>query len=754
MHGDLTDNVMFDAGAEGNDNITCFSKLKCPDELPRCKKAKTLKLGYCVECLENEDCEAGSECDTDTNTCGSTFLSGTIWSLRYGDFTLQTFTLQDRRQVCSNILSLIPSAVSPICEVLSVLPGSVVVTGSAQFQDEASGAKLAEILTAQSSATLAALIKNLNTSSVVVEAATSEDPKTARGKPSPPTNVDGVPFCKIPEKRQFVTMTWTPAPGGPTVGYTATCVSPNGLNATSVVVGRSTSGTVLGPLSPSKSYLCGVESYSLTAGSGLTGVQKITTGNCSKPGPPTNVTATGNDGNVTVTWVDGFLGNPSVDTTFEVKCVQSGDAGRAVGPSCTDQAKGLSDTGISPGTEMGTVTQLDNSTTYECYVIATNAIGSTCSSGVSVATWGPPGTADITTANSQSPLSMDVSFDISSSTEAPEEYNVIAVQIGGSCSDPPISAVMGLPEGTTSATIDGLELSTNYTFYVQAYNEFGNTCSQPFDSRTKSFGFTFGVAVSSNLLLATNVDLPFLTQCQVNGITLSDCEQGFNVGPSTAIGIQDDIVYFTPESSLNFVGNNLTACDLTLPGTCNSIEVQGQNQFLDLAIANNPAYMTTISNNITVCDVDGLQLGPCRDEEITGFPDIGTIGIAANQTSGILYITDFVTQQGQVLACNTLSNCTKLVGVAIAPLGVAAGDGKLFVASLFGSVVICDQQGQGVDVDTCETSGDFSFPILPFSTGATYNSGVLYLSSPFASSVAACNVDLDANQLVDCEYYF
>ena len=466
------------------------------------------------------------------------------------------------------------------------------------------------------------------------------------------------------------------------------------------------------------------------------------------------MTATGNDGNVTVTWVDGFLGNPSVDTTFEVKCVQSGDAGRAVGPSCTDQAKGLSDTGISPGTEMGTVTQLDNSTTYECYVIATNAIGSTCSSGVSVATWGPPGTADITTANSQSPLSMDVSFDISSSTEAPEEYNVIAVQIGGSCSDPPISAVMGLPEGTTSATIDGLELSTNYTFYVQAYNEFGNTCSQPFDSRTKSFGFTFGVAVSSNLLLATNVDLPFLTQCQVNGITLSDCEQGFNVGPSTAIGIQDDIVYFTPESSLNFVGNNLTACDLTLPGTCNSIEVQGQNQFLDLAIANNPAYMTTISNNITVCDVDGLQLGPCRDEEITGFPDIGTIGIAANQTSGILYITDFVTQQGQVLACNTLSNCTKLVGVAIAPLGVAAGDGKLFVASLFGSVVICDQQGQGVDVDTCETSGDFSFPILPFSTGATYNSGVLYLSSPFASSVAACNVDLDANQLVDCEYYF
>eukprot|EP00890_Picochlorum_soloecismus_P004377 jgi/Picsp_1/4940/NSC_02304-R1_---NA--- len=740
-------------GSNGN-NITCFSKLKCPDELPRCKKPQSLKLGYCVQCLENEDCEAGSVCDTDTNTCGSTLSSGTIWSLRYGDFTLQTFTLKDRKQVCSNILSLIPSAVSPICEVLSVLPGSVVVTGSAQFRDEASGAKLAEILTAQSNATLAALINNLNTSSVVVEAASSEDPKTSRGKPLPPTNVIGSPFCKIPAKQQFVTMTWTPTTGGSTVGYTATCVSANGINATSVVVGRSTSGTVLGPLSSSKSYLCGVESYSLTAGSGLTGVQTITTGICSKPGVPANVLATGNEDNVTVTWEDGFLGNPSDDTTFEVKCVQS-YVTRAVGPSCTDQAEGVSDTGIPPGTEMGTVTQLDNSTTYECYAIATNAIGTTCSSGVSVATWGPPGTAVITGTNSPSPFTMDVDFDLSSPTGAPEEFNVIAVQIGGSCSDTPISAVMGLPEGTTSATIDGLELSTNYTFYVQAYNEYGNSCSQPFDSRTKAFSFAVGVATSSNFtLLATNLDLPFFTQCQVNGTTLSDCEQGPAIGPSTAIGIQDDIVYFTSDSmSFGAEGYNLTACDLTSPGTCNSTEVKGPYQPIDLAIANNSVYITTITDNITVCDVDGLRLGPCRSETVAGFPDIGTIGIASNETSGILYITD-ISQQGQLLACNTLSDCTELADIAPLPLGVGAGDGKLFVASLIGFVVICDQQGQGVDADTCETNGDSSSPILPFTTGVTYDSGVLYLASPFASAVAACNVNLTTNLLEDCEYYF
>ena len=711
-------------------------------------------MGYCVQCLENKDCETGSVCDTNTNTCGSTttLSSGTIWSLRYGDFTLQSFTLQDRKQVCSNILSLIPSAVSPICEVLSVLPGSVVVTGSAQFQDESSGAKLAEILTAQSNATLAALINNLNTSSVVVEAASAEDPKTARGKPLPPTNVAGSSFCKIPEKKQFVTMSWTPASGSSTVGYTATCVSPNGLNATSVVVGRSSSGVVLGPLSSSTNYLCGVESYSLTSGSGLTGIQSITTGICSEPGAPANLTAIGNDGNVTVTWDDGFLGNPSDDTTFEVKCVQSDDR-RTVGPSCTDQAEGVSDTGILPGTETGTVTQLDNSTTYECYVIATNIIGSTCSSGVSVTTWGPPGTAVITRASSPSPVEMDVVFELSSPTDAPEEYNVIAVQSGGSCSDTPLGAVMGLPEGTTSATIDGLELYTNYTFYVQAYNEFGNTCSQPFNSRTKAFGFTFGVATRSDLLLATNLDLPFLTQCQVNGTTISDCEQGLGVAAGTAIGIQNDFVYVASEITNSSVpAINLTACDLTSPGTCNSTELQGWYQAIDLTIANNSVFMTTATDNITVCEVDGLQLGPCRDEQITEFPDVVTVGITANETSGIFFITG-VSQQGQLLACNAPNNCTELNDVVVAPFGVEIGDGKLFVASLIGPVVICDQQGEGVDADTCATSGDISTPILPFSTGLTYNSGVLYLASPFASAVAACNVNLTANLLEDCEYY-
>lgn len=61
---------------------------------------------------------------------GSSTQFATLFSVRYTGFTVETFTSADQKEVCTNVRGLQPGGT---CKILSLLPGSVVVTGTVSY---------------------------------------------------------------------------------------------------------------------------------------------------------------------------------------------------------------------------------------------------------------------------------------------------------------------------------------------------------------------------------------------------------------------------------------------------------------------------------------------------------------------------------------------------------------------------------------------------------------------------------------------
>jgi len=81
-----------------------------------------------------------------------------------------------------------------------------------------------------------------------------------------------------------------------------------------------------------------------------------------------------------ITWTDGAAGKPQ--ETYSLKCVL-----HTASSTCTDPGVGTPQTGIARGVQAGSIYGLPGSSTFDCFVIADNGVGSpVCSAAVSVAT--------------------------------------------------------------------------------------------------------------------------------------------------------------------------------------------------------------------------------------------------------------------------------------------------------------------------------------------------------------------------------
>ena len=188
-----------------------------------------------------------------------------IFSLRYADITSTSFTTALQNQVCNNILQLENNG---ICEILNVLPGSAVVTGTVTYPSKALAESLVQQLGVPASASTL-LISITGSTSVTVDAAfsgiTSENPTA----PDPPTAVVGTANdTNCPTAALDVSFT-APANIQGIVLYLATCDVVAGTSkssgqpieaATMVQSGASTVSIPVGPLSVVTEYTCKVQS--------------------------------------------------------------------------------------------------------------------------------------------------------------------------------------------------------------------------------------------------------------------------------------------------------------------------------------------------------------------------------------------------------------------------------------------------------------------------------------------------------------
>lgn len=197
--------------------------------------------------------------------------------------------------------------------------------------------------------------------------------------------------------------------------------------------------------------------------------------NSSTPTPPsflfqaTSLTTNQlNTSTVTVSWVDGAAAKP--DETYALKCV--------LGDSCSAPGQGSAATNITRGTQLASVTALTPGTAYKCYVVATNAAGSTCSAPLPVTTWSVPAAPFNLTALTTNTTSVTLGWNDGVLAVPGQVYGAKCVLPGGGCDDAAQGTqALTLARGTLSATISGLVPGTSYDCYVRASNVAGATCS-------------------------------------------------------------------------------------------------------------------------------------------------------------------------------------------------------------------------------------------------------------------------------------
>jgi large repetitive protein len=263
----------------------------------------------------------------------------------------------------------------------------------------------------------------------------TSDPSAASNSvtplPTAPTGVSGIPGDSQ------VTVSWTASSPAPT-NYTV-AGSPGGAcgptSSTSCVVSGLTNGTP---------YTFIVTAHYAGGTTVSTASAPITPNGPTKPGPPTAVTATGGNGQASVSWTAPADAGHSVITSYLVTSAPGG-------MTCTT------------ATTTCTVTGLTNFTSYTFTVTATNA-GSLTSdpSAPSNSVVPLPSKPVITTVT---PSNAQVTISWNASSPAPTNYTV-----------------NGAPSGTcttasTSCVITGLTNGTSYTFTVTANYPGGTTVS-------------------------------------------------------------------------------------------------------------------------------------------------------------------------------------------------------------------------------------------------------------------------------------
>jgi surface protein len=208
-----------------------------------------------------------------------------LFSLRYNGLSAASFNQADKSLVCTNILQVQPGGV---CQILSVLPGSAVVTGTVMNTTRKAATNLVQKLDSGSaSSTLLQGTWNSGTpTGVVTEFAETNPVPPVPMVPDPPTDVAMTAYNgDCPTAALDVTFT-PPSDSSGMLAYTATCrptgpysTTPSLLTATVVKPGSSTTSIRVTPLSRVTGYNCDVQSMTVDKVSSVaTSLNAVSTG--------------------------------------------------------------------------------------------------------------------------------------------------------------------------------------------------------------------------------------------------------------------------------------------------------------------------------------------------------------------------------------------------------------------------------------------------------------------------------------------
>ena len=290
-------------------------------------------------------------------------------------------------------------------------------------------------------------------------------------------------------------VTWYPGnPGVPAETYSVKC-SPSWVNynCNGPSVGNTvkniprgqTTATITG-LPPNSQLRCFVIASNAAGRACSTPVTVQTAASNVPPGPPYNVQGSVKiQGNTLVwqaTWSVGTAGSPP--ETYATKCV-------AAGGGCGDAAQGQGQSNISRSKRKGQVAALVYSTSYNCFVIASNAAAPpVCSAPIPVST--PSAQApnkpslinQIVTSTTWSPFWQD-----GPPVVPTETYKVkcTAFPNTGGCGAAEVgSGESNIPRGEDTGTVKNLQPNVRYICFIVAANGAGTTCSDPIDITTPS----------------------------------------------------------------------------------------------------------------------------------------------------------------------------------------------------------------------------------------------------------------------------
>ena len=179
---------------------------------------------------------------------------------------------------------------------------------------------------------------------------------------------------------------------------------------------------------------------------------------------------------VTLTWADNVQASPS--QVYQALCVA------ADGP-CGAPAVGSPATGIQRAVQTAIVSGLASNTSYSCYVIASNAAGATCSTGVNARTAGLPPPATAVNASSIGTTTIALAWVDGGLVQPTPTNEARCTAVGTGCAGAAVGVpAAGIARGVRAGTVTGLTPGARVECYVRSSNAAGSTCSDPLQVQT------------------------------------------------------------------------------------------------------------------------------------------------------------------------------------------------------------------------------------------------------------------------------
>jgi len=413
-----------------------------------------------------------------------------LFSVRYAGLDSSTFNAADQSLACANILTVQPGGT---CKILTILPGSAIVTGTVTYSSPADASNLVQTLAAgTASTTLQQGVWNSGTPTGVTTLVADADPVPAQPRqPNPPSAMTLTTFDGNCPSTPAMDVTFTP-PADLTgiLAYTATCypgTPGQGVTATVVATGAGTTTIRVAPLSPVVSYKCDVQSLTVDEYSTkITSSSAQSTGCAVASGAPTldavALTTGSETSSISIAWTPGADSAPPAvgPNTFFATCVTAGIP-CPTSPAFDTARPATGNQGLS------ILSGLTAGTTYDCYVVAKSAVGSNVCSAVQPITTSPQvasgaPTLTVSLKSGSTSSSVDIVWtpgaDSIPSAGDPSFYPT-CVTAGTSCPTSPAFYTARPAAGSqVTTTLSGLAAGTAYDCYVVAKSAVGsNVCS-------------------------------------------------------------------------------------------------------------------------------------------------------------------------------------------------------------------------------------------------------------------------------------